>query len=334
MALGYLRVVAPDLAPSAIALAIAVVLDLLIGDPVYPLHPIRLVGATLAWTERALRAVGLDGYGGGIILFFALTACWVGGLSALVAATGRANAWAGGALHVFLLYSFLALGDLLAHVRRIDSAVAAGDLPRARAAVSTIVGRDTDRMDGAACRRAAVESLSESLVDGYTSSLLWYLVGGLPGLVLFKVVSTMDSMVGYKNERYLRFGWCGARTDDVMNYGPARVTWLILGAVALVIPACSAVKAWRVGLAQHAILPGPNSGWSEAATAGAIQRKLVGPIWNKGQLVTEVWIGDSEDPPLASADDVRRATWLVTTTGLLVAALVAATVLTYYSLAV
>ena len=328
MALRYLGVVAPGLAPSALALAIAVGVDLLIGDPVYPLHPVRLMGATLTWCERGLRALGLDGYGGGIVLFLLLAGGWIAGLSALVAVATRANAWGGAVLHIFFLYSFLALGDLLAHVRRIDSAVAAGDLARARAAVSAIVGRDTDRMDGPACRRAAVESLGESLVDGYTSPLLWYFVAGLPGLVLFKVVSTMDSMVGYKTERYLRFGWCGARTDDVMNYVPARVTWALLGVVTFVVPGCSAPKAWRIGLAQHAVIPGPNSGWSEAAMAGGIQRRLVGPIWNKGRLVTEIWIGDPSDPPLETASDVGRAVWLVTLTGLVVVGVIAGVMLT------
>lgn len=327
MALRYLGVVAPGLAPSAIALAIAVVLDLAIGDPVYPLHPVRLIGATLTWIERALRAVGLDGYAGGIVLFLLLGGGWIAGLSALVVVATRANVWGGAALSVFLIYSFLALGDLLVHVRRIDSSVAAGDLARARAAVGAIVGRDTDRMDGAACRRAAVESLGESLVDGYTSAVFWYLVVGLPGLVLFKVVSTMDSMVGYKTERYLRFGWCGARTDDVMNYVPARVTWALLGLVAFVVPGCSALKAWRVGLAQHGVVPGPNSGWSEAATAGGIQRRLVGPIWNKGRLVTEIWVGDPSDPPLQAAGDVRRAVWLVTLTGIVAVGLIASVIL-------
>ena len=334
MALGFLGVVAPGLAPSALALAVAVIVDLLIGDPVYPLHPIRLMGATLTWLERALRGLGLDGYGGGFALFALLSAIWVGGLSMLVRWGSDANPWAGFALHIFLLYSFLALGDLLAHVHRIESAVAAGDLAGARLAVSALVGRDTDRMDGAACRRAAVESLSENLVDGYTSPLLWYLIGGVPGIVLFKVVSTMDSMVGYKTDRYVRFGWCGARTDDVMNYVPARVTWLLLGAVALVIPGCSATKGWRVGLEQHALLPGPNSGWSETAAAGAIQRRLVGPIWNRGQLVTETWIGDPVDPPLTSASDLRRAIWLVTLTGTKVAGIVAVVTLIWNSMAV
>ena len=139
-------------------------------------------------------------------------------------------------VHAFLLYSLLALGDLLHHVWRIEAAVRAGDLPRARRAVSALVGRDTDRMDGGACRRAAVESLSENLTDGFVSPVFWYVLAGLPGLVLFKVVSTMDSMVGYKTPRYLRFGWCGARLDDVMNYLPARITWLVIAALAALLP--------------------------------------------------------------------------------------------------
>ncbi len=310
------------LAPSALALAVAVVLDLILGDPVYAWHPIRLVGATLSAIERALRAVGADGYVGGVVLFVGLAVVWVGGLSGLVLVSARLQPWAGWAVHVFLLYSLIALGDLLHHVRRIEAGVAAADLPRARAAVSALVGRDTDRMDGAACRRAAVESLSENLVDGFTSPLVWYLVGGLPAIVLFKVVSTMDSMVGFKTPRYLQFGWCGARLDDVMNYVPARLTWVLIGIVAGVLPGGSAGKAWRIGLDQHATLPGPNSGWSEAATAGAVQRRLVGPIWNGGRLVTDLWIGDPADPPLASAADLQRAVTLVTVTGMAAAILV------------
>jgi adenosylcobinamide-phosphate synthase len=171
-------------------------------------------------------------------------------------------------------------------------------------------------MDAAACRRAAIESLSENLTDGFTSPLAWYAIGGLPGLVIFKVVSTMDSMVGYKTPRYLRFGWCGARLDDVMNYPTARATWLLIAGMAAILPSCSGLKAFRVGLRQHAILLGPNSGWSEAATAGGIQRRLVGPIWMKGQLVTDVWIGDPRDPPVQTRADVVRGLLLVTASGL------------------
>jgi adenosylcobinamide-phosphate synthase len=315
--------------PSVIVLAAAVVLDLLVGDPVYPLHPIRLMGRTLAWFESALRRVGADGYGGGIALFFLLSIVWVGGSVAAVACLHWWNRRAALVFQIFLAYSCLALHDLLKHSWAVERAAQRGDLKGARAAIAQLVGRDTDRMDIAACRRAAIESLSENLTDGFVTPIAWFVVAGLPGLVLFKVVSTMDSMVGNKTPRYLRFGWCGARTDDVMNFIPARLTWLLISAICVFMSQCSAAKALRVGWRQHAILPGPNSGWSEAATAGGIQRRLIGPIWMSGQMVTDVWVGDASDPPAGDETDVRRASMLVGTTGI-VAAVVAVGLIAMY----
>jgi adenosylcobinamide-phosphate synthase len=312
------------LAPDATVLAVAVGLDLLLGDPVYAWHPVRLIGSLLEWLETQLRAIGFDGYGGGIALVVVLSSVTLSAVIGSILIAGRLWSPFAWGIHLFVLYSLLALGDLLHHVGRIETAVRAGDLDGARLAVGALVGRDTDRLDGAACRRAAVESLSESLTDGFISPVCWYLLLGLPGLVLFKVVSTMDSMVGYRTPRYLRFGWCGARLDDLMNYLPARVSWLAVALVASVLPAYSGRKAWRVGLEQHAIVLGPNAGWSEAATAGALERRIVGPIWLRGELVTDIWIGDAADPPLATSDDVTRATRLVTTTGVAVAMLACA----------
>ena len=311
------------LAAHPLVLGIAVLADLAIGDPVYRWHPIRLIGRTLAAIEEALRGVRLNGYVGGIVLCILLAAGWVGVVAALVGGAARiapAMAWV---VHAFLVYSLLALGDLLRHVWRVEQALVRGDLEAARKEIRNLVGRDTGTMDAAACRRAAIESLSENLTDGFTSPLFWYVVGGLPGLVLFKVVSTLDSMVGYRTPRYIRFGWCGARLDDVMNYVPARLTWLLIAAVAVVVPRASARKALVVGLRQHAVLPGPNSGWSEAAAAGAMQRRLVGPIWIEQRLVTDTWIGDPADPPAASHDDVITAVTLVMIAGVAAAALAA-----------
>jgi adenosylcobinamide-phosphate synthase len=305
--------------PDAALLAAAVVLDLLIGDPVYAAHPVRLIGKTLAWFENLLRRARLDGYGGGVALFLLLTAVWVGGTATLLIAVARWNIWAARAAHVFLAYSLLALHDLLRHAWAVERAAVRDDLEGARAAISRLVGRDTTRMDFAACRRAAIESLGENLSDGWVSPLFWYGVGGLPGLVLFKVVSTMDSMVGYKTERYLQFGWCGARLDDLMNLLPARVTWLLIGTIALFFPGCSASKALRIGWRQHSILPGPNAGWSEAAIAGALQRRLIGPIWLDGKLVTDVWVGDADDPPAGERGDLLHAVGLTLVAGLIAA---------------
>ena len=295
-------------------LAAGVALDLAFGDPEYPAHPVRLIGWTLTQFENGLRRVRLDGYGGGIVLFLLLSLVWVGGTFALLLVLHERIALV---LHVFLIYSLLALRDLLKHGYEVERAAARGDLEGARVAIAKLVGRDTSKMDSPACRRAAIESLSENLTDGFVSPIFWYSLGGLPVLMLFKVVSTMDSMVGYKTPRYLRFGWCGARTDDVMNWIPARLTYLLLALIASVIPGCSPRKALSVGWRQHAIVPGPNSGWSEAATAGAIQRRLIGPIWAGGQMVTELWLGDSSDPAAGADGDFSRAARLSLATGIL-----------------
>jgi adenosylcobinamide-phosphate synthase len=309
------------LRPHATLLAGAVLLDFLIGDPVYSAHPIRLIGRTLSWFENLLRKLGANGYGGGIVLFLLLSTVWVGGTGAVLVALQKWNHYAASVFYLFMAYSCLALHDLVQHAWAVEAAARRNDLEGARAFISKLVGRDTNRMDIAACRRAAIESLSENLTDGFVSPLCWYVVAGLPGLVLFKVVSTMDSMVGYKTPPYLKFGWCGARLDDVMNFVPARITWLLLTLFSFLIPGCSGRKAFRVGWEQHAILPGPNSGWSEAATAGGIQRRLLGPIWAKGLLVTDVWLGDPSDPPAGSNSDLPLAAILNVATGVLAAAL-------------
>jgi adenosylcobinamide-phosphate synthase len=295
------------LAPSAPLLLIGLFLDAARGDPQIRLHPIRLMGDTLAVFERLLRWMGLGGYAGGCALFLLLAAVWIVlPCIAIHALYARNERW-GAAAHVLVVYALFAMRDLVDHVRAVRKAAHREDLPAARAAIAMFVGRDTAPMDLTDCRRAAIESLSESFVDGFLSALFWYSLAGLPGLLLFKVASTMDSMVGFKTDRYLRFGWFGARLDDLLNYVPARLAWVLLGLCAVPFRGLSVVKGWRVGLHQHQIVPGPNPGWSEATMAGLLQRRLIGPIWKNGKLVTDVWLGDPSDPPAGSDSDVVSA---------------------------
>ena len=292
-------------------LCAALALDLLLGDPVYPLHPIRLMGRILSSLENGLRKVGLSGYGGGILLGVLLSAISLAIYLIVDHFLRSVNPWLGFAWELFLLYSLLALGDLFRHVNRVAKAAALDDVVAARFHLSRLVGRDTSALDGKSCCRAAIESLSESALDGVWSALFWYALLGMPGLILFKVSSTMDSMVGYRDERYLRFGWFGARWDDVMNYVPARLSWIAISLMAFVLPGFSGRAAWQVGWRQHNILPSPNSGWPEAATAGALRLRLVGPIYKLGKLVTSVWLGRDQDPEGATPGEVNKSMILI-----------------------
>jgi adenosylcobinamide-phosphate synthase len=258
------------------------------------------MGATLSGFERLLRRFHIDGYIGGCLLLILLSITWVLVPCLIVMRIYQMQPAAGAIAHILMIYVCFALRDLIDHVRSVQRAARRDDLAECRRAIAMLVGRDIDKMDLSACRRAAIESLSENFVDGVLSAVFWYVLLGLPGLLLFKVASTMDSMVGYKSPRYFYFGWCGARLDDMMNFIPARLTWLLLGLSA--IP-----KGWRVGLAQHAILPGPNPGWSEATMAGVLGKKLIGPIWKEGHIVTEVWLGDPQDPEAGTDEDISRA---------------------------
>jgi adenosylcobinamide-phosphate synthase len=298
------------LAPAAPLLLAGLLLDAIFGDPQVRLHPIRLIGDTLSFFENLLRRLGWDGRTGGCLLLGLLALVWVAVPSLLVYGLMHWDKTFGLILHILIVYICFAFRDLIDHVRRVAKAGRRNDLAEAHRAIGLFVGRDLDRMDLTACRRAAIESLAESFVDGFVSALFWYVLLGLPGLLLFKVVSTMDSMIGYKTPKYLHFGWCGARTDDFMNYVPARVGWLLLALCAIPFRALSARKGYQIGLQQHAIVPGPNAGWSEATMAGVLQRKLIGPIWKNGVLVTELWLGDPKDPPAGSDLDISRALYV------------------------
>jgi len=299
------------LAPHSGLLITGLLIDAVFGDPQVRFHPIRLVGNTLSFFEDVLRRVGADGYKGGCALFAVLALVWVAIPSVAVHYLYLWNPVAGSVVHVAFVFVLFALRDLMDHIRAVQAAAQRVQLRTARLKIGFIVGRDTDKMDLDGCRRSAIESLSENFVDGFLSPLFWYVVAGLPGLLLFKVVSTMDSMVGYITPRYLKFGWCGAWLDDVMNFIPARIGWFLLGLSALPFRGLSARKGWRIGLRQNSLLPGPNPGWSEATMAGVLQRRLIGPVWQRGTLITDLWIGDPADPVAGSDEDLSRALWVV-----------------------
>jgi adenosylcobinamide-phosphate synthase len=182
-------------------------------------------------------------------------------------------------------------------------AVAAGldqGLAEGRRAVSRIVGRDPDRLDAPAVARAAIESLAENLSDGVVAPLFWAVLLGLPGIVAYKAINTLDSMVGHKSPRHLAFGWASARADDLVNLLPARLTGLLLALAA----GRAAARAWRAMRRDAGLHRSPNAGWPEAAMAGALGLRLAGPRVYGGNRVEDAWMGDGRAE--ATAADIRR----------------------------
>ncbi|MBK1644566.1 cobalamin biosynthesis protein CobD [Thiocapsa imhoffii] len=297
-----------------VIIAAAVVFDARFGDPVYRFHPVRLLGSwSLIW-ERWLFARGWSGFSGGVAHGFLVVAGALGAWWSIRWALGLLSPWFALFWDVFIAYSLLCTHDLLAHGLRVLAAL--DDLPRARAQLRMLVGRDTDDLDRGAIVRATIESLAENLTDGVLTPLWALCLFGLPGLILVKAVSTLDSMVGYQNERYARFGWAAARSDDLVHWLPARLSVPLIAAAAAILRLHPRL-VWPSARDHHAMLPSPNSGWSEAACAGALRVRLVGPIRYAGRLVTESYMGDPSWPADLDARHLADALRLIRLTAVL-----------------
>lgn len=286
----------------------ACLLDALFGDPVYPLHPVRLMGHLSLVCERWLFARGLNGRVGGVLHWLAV----VGGSLAVWLLVRLALGWIHPGLafawDLFIAYSLLCTRDLLREGWRILASL--DDLPRVRGYLHMLVGRDTEPLQRDGVVRATIESLSENLTDGVLTPLWAFCLFGLPGLVLVKAVSTLDSMVGYKDARYGRFGWAGARSDDLVHWLPARLSVPLIAAAAGLLGLHPRL-AVRAALDYHAMLPSPNSGWSEAACAGALRVRLVGPIRYRGEWLSKDFIGQPDWPANLDGDHLRTALRLI-----------------------
>ncbi len=190
----------------------------------------------------------------------------------------------GWVVEAILATSLLAQKSLSDAVRAVAAALSRS-LPEGRTAVSHIVGRDPQALDEAGVARAAIESLAESTSDGVIAPLLFLVLGGLPGIALYKAVNTADSMIGHKTERHLEFGWAAARFDDLLNLIPARLTALFIAGGAFFVKGAHPETAWSTALADAKKHESPNAGWPEAAFAGALDYELGGPRSYDGELV-------------------------------------------------
>ena len=259
---------------SAPILAMALILDALLGEP-RPIwarlpHPAVLMGRAVSWADRHFNQGPRRKLKGAASFALLAIAALILGL-ALPALPG------GTLLEITLTAILLAHRSLCDHVQAVSDALrlSPGD---ARLAVARIVGRDTTRMDSPAIARAAIESAAENFSDGVVAPVFWFLVGGLPGLLLYKMTNTADSMIGYRTQRYEEFGWAAARFDDLLNWLPARLS------AVLIAVAHGQLSAWPGIRADAALHRSPNAGWPEAAMSRVVNAALAGPRSYSGRM--------------------------------------------------
>lgn len=311
---------------SLLACAAGFLLDWILGDPVWLYHPVRLIGAFISYGEKILRKV--CGYeedkkniqiaaGGLLWILTAALAFLIPFL--LLRLAGMIHPGVRFILETFWCYQILAARCLVQESRKVYRKLKENDLPGARKAVSMIVGRDTENLSFEGVTKAAVETVAENTSDGVTAPLIWMLIGGAPLGFLYKAVNTMDSMLGYKNEKYLYFGRIPAMMDDVFNYIPARLTALFMVAAAF-LTGLDGRNAWKIYLRDRRKHASPNAAQTESVCAGALNVQLAGDAVYFGKVHKKEYLGDPVQP--IEAEDIPRAGRLMyATAGMMLAAL-------------
>ncbi len=294
------------------------ILDLLIGDPHGLYHPVQLIGKCITLFEKVFRRLFPSGKNGERTAGVCTAVCVIAVSTLIPALVLRLfyhlNFWLGFAVETFWCYQILAARSLRDESMKVYREVKSGDLTKARRAVSMIVGRDTERLDMTGVTKAAVETVAENASDGVVAPLIFLMIGGAAGGFFYKSVNTMDSMIGYVNDRYRWFGTFAARLDDVLNFLPARISGILMVLAASICgkDGKNAMKIFKRDRLKHA---SPNSAHTEAAMAGALDIRLAGDAWYFGELHRKPYIGD----PIREIEpeDIPRANRIMYATALL-----------------
>ena len=324
-----------------IAFLIGFFMDQVIGDPAGMPHPIRAIGSLILFLEGKLmgdasggaktepaeesedladggktvlseEAVHKQQFKKGILLCVAVLMCTAAVTAVIVLAAYRLHPFFGVAVEAVLTCYILAVKSLQTESMKVYDALKEGDVEKARAAVSMIVGRDTERLDEQGIIRAAVETVAENASDGAIAPLLYTFLGGPVAGFAYKAVNTMDSMVGYRNERYEFFGKAAAKLDDLVNFLPARISAVLMILSAFLLGKdYSGKDAMRIFLRDRYNHKSPNSAQTESACAGALRVRLAGDAYYFGKLVKKPFIGDDLRP--VEAEDIKRACRLMRT---------------------
>lgn len=280
---------------TAIVVVAAFIIDLLIADPYWLPHPVRFFGRVIVFLERVIRSVARRSFAlrlGGVFLALLLPAgvFWVTKVG--LAALAQRHQVLGSVIEVYLIAATLALKGLATAAAGVQHPLVAGNLPLARKRVAALVGRDTASLDAQGVVRATVESVAENTVDAVVAPLFYAFIGGAPLALAYRAVNTLDSMVGYRNERYRYLGWASARLDDLANFLPARLAGALF-VLAAVLLRGDWRRVWRTIRRDGRKHPSPNSGISEAAMAGFLGVRLGGPATYQGVPSFRPYLGEA-----------------------------------------
>lgn len=313
-----------------ILLMLALAIEAYVGEAQFVFrfvrHPVVVIGDLIGALDRKLnreKRSQMDRAVRGFICVLVVVAVCIA-VGCAVAWLSRNHPW-GWIIEFLLIVTLIAQRGLYKAVRKVGTALKGDNMEESRDAVSHIVGRDPSQLDAHGVARAAIESLSENFSDGVVAPVFWYVLFGFPGLLVYKAINTMDSMIGYKTDQYKAFGFSAARIDDIVNIIPARLSGLFLALAALFVPTANAVKAFKVMVRDAGKHRSPNAGWPESAMAGALNLAIAGPRRYPGRVVKDPWIGDGTAK--ATHRDIRRALYLYTVACLINAVWVAALLL-------
>jgi adenosylcobinamide-phosphate synthase len=277
----------------------ALLFDLIAGDPDYLPHPVRLIGSMVNKGEAIVRRYTStpkhEVIGGAILSFFIITISYFSSF-ALIRLMKRIHPKLGIATEIILAWTTLAIRSLLSESSSVLNALNKGDIELARERLSMIVGRDTDNLDEQEILRAVIETVAESLCDGIISPLFYLTLGGVPLAFAYKAINTLDSMIGHKESPYLHFGRIAARTDDIANYLPARISALSIITTAGILrqDLRAAYQTWKRDADLHS---SPNAGQSESAMAGGLHVRLGGLNYYDGDPHFRPYFGAEYNPP-------------------------------------
>lgn len=304
-------------------LPLGFLLDCLLGDPRWLYHPICLVGNGISFLEKCLRSISGCRQPGkyprretaaGAVLVLLMAVCAWGIPWGILHFLERRWPLAAFLLETFWCWQLLAACTLKKESRKVYQELVKPDLEKARYAVSMIVGRDTARLTEEGVTKAAVETIAENTSDGVTAPMFYLALLGVPGMFLYKAINTMDSMVGYKNERYFYFGKCAARLDDAANFIPSRLTALLM-IPASFLAGLDGKQGWKIFRRDRLCHASPNSAQTESVAAGALHVQLAGDAWYFGKLYQKPSIGDRDRA--VEPEDILRMNRLMYVTAFL-----------------